>query len=141
MKALEISQEKANAIIESREPKGVFYHKENDRYIGIDNSVGEAFVEEFTDLKTCIYWLENRGFEYFTELDLNKSLDELLKEQKPDTDRKTFEVIIKEELVTAKTVQASSKSEAIAMVQKMYDNEQIILDFDDLNDVYFYSDD
>lgn len=143
MKPLEISQKKASEIIDNRKPEGLFYHKENDRYIGIDNSVGEAFVEEFTDLETCIYWLENQGFEYFTELDLDKPLEKLLQEQEPDTDTvsKTFEVVITEELVTSKTVRASSESEAIEKVRQMYDNEKIVLDADDFNDVYFRADD
>lgn len=38
-------------------PLGLFYLKENAKFIGIDNSSGNAWTEEFSDLAACIAWL------------------------------------------------------------------------------------
>ena len=49
----------ARAVIETRRPKGLFYVYENDVYVGIDNSAGHAWVEEFASLRQCKEWLRN----------------------------------------------------------------------------------
>lgn len=54
-----ITKEEATAIIETYEPKGLFYIIENGAYIGIDNSTGDAWTEEFKTEKECISWLNN----------------------------------------------------------------------------------
>ncbi|MCL2841451.1 MAG: hypothetical protein FWE05_11865 [Defluviitaleaceae bacterium] len=48
-------------IIEIREPIGLFYYFDNktDTYIGIDNSTGEAWTEDFPDEDSCEKWLLN----------------------------------------------------------------------------------
>ena len=38
-------------------PLGLFYLKEGAQYIGIDNSSGNAWTEEFSDLAACLMWL------------------------------------------------------------------------------------
>ncbi|MDD2401676.1 MAG: hypothetical protein PHD60_05630 [Clostridia bacterium] len=48
---------KAIEIIETREPLGKFYIIENDVYVGIDNTKGDAWTEEFKSLAACKRWL------------------------------------------------------------------------------------
>lgn len=38
-------------------PIGRFYSKEGDLYIGIDNSTGNAWTEEFKTKRSCLKWL------------------------------------------------------------------------------------
>lgn len=52
-----ISPKQAADIIDKRKPRGLFYMLENGRYIGIDNSTGDAWVEEFSNLRNCKRWL------------------------------------------------------------------------------------
>lgn len=53
-------QEDANKIIETRQPIGKFYYVDNSgKFIGIDNSSGDAWVEEFNDSESCKKWLLN----------------------------------------------------------------------------------
>ena len=74
---LEIDEEAATTIINSYdpanvhhvtetggyEPTGRFYYREKDgTYVGIDNSTGDAWTEEFTSKRKCIRWL--RGGDY-----------------------------------------------------------------------------
>ena len=49
----------ASVVIETRRPLGLFYVHENGVYVGIDNSTGHAWVEEFTSLRQCKEWLRN----------------------------------------------------------------------------------
>ena len=43
----------ASVVIEMRRPLGLFYVYENGVYIGIGNSTGHAWVEEFASLRQC----------------------------------------------------------------------------------------
>ena len=52
-----VSQQEANAIIEHRGPRGLFVLETGVEYIGIDNSTGDAWTEEFPDLTECMMWL------------------------------------------------------------------------------------
>lgn len=58
---IKVTGEEGNKILETREPKGLFYikHEENGkiRYIGINNSTGEILKDSFKKLKTCKAWL------------------------------------------------------------------------------------
>jgi len=54
-----ITQEEASKIIETREPKGLFYQKDGETYVGIDNSYGDAWTEDFKSLCACKRWLKN----------------------------------------------------------------------------------
>lgn len=49
----------ASVVIETRRPIGLFYVYENSVYVGIDNSAGHAWVEEFSSLRKCKEWLRN----------------------------------------------------------------------------------
>lgn len=71
MKIREINNEQADVIIETREDIGLFYLRVHDNIIvGIDNSTGDAWVEEFDDLEECKKWLlgEEAVDRYGTEL-------------------------------------------------------------------------
>ena len=46
-------------IIETREPLGLFYALANGVYTGVDNSKGDAWTEDFPDLRHCKRWLSN----------------------------------------------------------------------------------
>ena len=39
------------------DPRGLFWAREADGYLGIDNLAGEAFVETFGTLEACRRWL------------------------------------------------------------------------------------
>lgn len=54
-----ITLEQANTIIDTRQPLGSFYVLEAGIYIGIDNSNGQAWMEEFPNLQKCKCWLSN----------------------------------------------------------------------------------
>jgi hypothetical protein len=58
-----ITQEQASSVIETREPLGLFYVLENGTYMGIDNSSGCAWTEEFTGLRQCRRWLSDPNIE------------------------------------------------------------------------------
>ncbi|MBW8347931.1 hypothetical protein K0H71_00550 [Bacillus sp. IITD106] len=65
MNPMEISQQESSKIIDKRNPLGLFYVKENDgTFTGIDNSDGNAWVEEFEKLDVCLAWLR-REIEVF----------------------------------------------------------------------------
>lgn len=59
-----IDKEKANDLLNSYEnnkeyePLGKFYLIENGCHIGIDNSSGNAFTDEFKSFNDCIKWLK-----------------------------------------------------------------------------------
>lgn len=64
-KILFISPEKAMDIIETRRPLGEFVVKncsgqQGKAFVAIDNSTGDAWAEEFDELKYCIGWLCNK---------------------------------------------------------------------------------
>lgn len=52
-----VSPEFANAVIETREPRGMFWHTSEGRFVGIDNTDGEAWTEEFNSKEGCFAWL------------------------------------------------------------------------------------
>ena len=52
----EITKAEALEIIKERKPEGLFYHKDGDKFIGIDNSSRDAWTEEFHNLDRCIKW-------------------------------------------------------------------------------------
>lgn len=60
----EITQDTANQLLSScddpggrYEPLGLFYLQEGDKFVGIDNSDGNAWTEEFPDKESCLRWL------------------------------------------------------------------------------------
>lgn len=52
-----VSQKEATEIIEHRGPRGFFVQETGDKFVGIDNSTGDAWVEEFPNLTECLKWL------------------------------------------------------------------------------------
>lgn len=57
MKIKHITREEASQIIETGQPIGLFYEIDRDYHAGIDNSTGDAWVEEFTTKEECFKWL------------------------------------------------------------------------------------
>ena len=53
----EVTQAEAHTIIQSREPRGLFYQWNGKHWVGIDNMTGDAWCEEFIDLDQCLAWL------------------------------------------------------------------------------------
>lgn len=58
MIAVFVSPDKANRIIETRCTKGKFWTLEKTLFIGIDNTTGDAWVENFTDKAALFNWLK-----------------------------------------------------------------------------------
>ncbi len=54
-----ITGSEASCIIYSRRPFGLFYLIHEGVYVGIDNSNGHAWTEEFRSLRQCKKWLLN----------------------------------------------------------------------------------
>ena len=61
---MKIKPSYAERIIDTRKPLGLFYLLDNGIYIGIDNSTGDAWTEEFTSLYQCKKWLRNPSILY-----------------------------------------------------------------------------
>lgn len=59
MEIKEITKGEAFKIIETKEPEGLFWLIDGDTFIAIDNSRGEAFVEEFQDTEEGLQWLKD----------------------------------------------------------------------------------
>lgn len=62
MKPQHITHREADALFASESngkyrPLGLFYEIGSDNYIGIDNSTGDALVEEFETKAACLEWL------------------------------------------------------------------------------------
>ena len=57
MKVHDITHQEASQIIEKRLPRGLFIEEGKEKYIGIDNSTGDAWTEEFISRPACIAWL------------------------------------------------------------------------------------
>lgn len=64
-----VSSKEATEIIECRYPEGYFMTQEGGRFVGIDNSYGEAWTEEFKSKERCIRWLAGEDFYGYEEED------------------------------------------------------------------------
>lgn len=65
-----IGPEKADSIIETRKSYGRFLILNRDKtFTGIDNLDGEAFTEDFKDLKNCLAYLSGAPLEDCLELE------------------------------------------------------------------------
>lgn len=65
MKAQRITKEEADTIIETREPRGVFYLESETGdgrkvIVGIDNRTGDAWTEDFNSKMACFRWLHDK---------------------------------------------------------------------------------
>lgn len=57
-----ITNEIAIKIMDTRKPRGTFYTVElNGTYVGIDNTDGEAWTEDFKTFEECIEWLDDKA--------------------------------------------------------------------------------
>lgn len=56
-KIREVSPDQALEIILTRQPTGRFFHLTSAGCVGIDNTTGDAWTEEFKSLKKCLRWL------------------------------------------------------------------------------------
>lgn len=52
-----VSKNEALKIIARYSPRGLFWCIDGVKYIGIDNSTGDAWTEEFDTFKQCESWL------------------------------------------------------------------------------------
>ena len=41
-------------------PVGLFYYRDKNIVVGVDNSTGEAWTEEFSSVKKCLAWLNQK---------------------------------------------------------------------------------
>lgn len=67
-----ITQEEAKEIIDTRQPIGLFYEIDGDWYVGIDNSTGDAWVEEFKTKEECFAWLKREEYIEIDEKEIYK---------------------------------------------------------------------
>ena len=56
-KVYKVSNEEMKKIIEERKPLGMFYRKDGDVYVAVDNRTGHAWTEEFKSLNSAKRWL------------------------------------------------------------------------------------
>lgn len=67
MEPRELTDDEINALFLSEsdggkyEPIGLFYHWDGNTVTGVDNSTGDAWVEDFHSLGDCIAWLGREG--------------------------------------------------------------------------------
>lgn len=92
-----ITRSVAEEIIEFREPLGLFLLQEEDCCIGIDNTTGDAWCEEFTTKYDCVKWLTGDD----SKCQSTRS-NPLLKEQRAESLEKTKEKALK----TLKSIRA-----------------------------------
>lgn len=74
MKTTEVTTAELSAIIETREPRGLFFAPDNQsgNYVAVDNKNGEAWTEEFPTERKAIKWLENEENVRAKPINLNK---------------------------------------------------------------------
>lgn len=53
-----IGQKQAGLIIANRQPYGMYILQDGVKYVAIDNTTGDCWVEEFTELKEAERWLK-----------------------------------------------------------------------------------
>lgn len=63
-----INGKAADKIIDTRKPIGQFLILNKDVYTAIDNSNGEAWTEDFKNLKNCLMFLNGADLEDCLEL-------------------------------------------------------------------------
>lgn len=60
MEIREVKQEESFEIITKREPRGLFWQKDGDIYVAIDNTTGDAWTQDFANYEDCLAWLQGR---------------------------------------------------------------------------------
>lgn len=74
MKTTQVTLAELAAIIETREPRGLFFAHDIQwsKYVAVDNRNGEAWTEEFPTEHKAIKWLENEENVLPKPINLNK---------------------------------------------------------------------
>ena len=96
-KIIEITKEEANKIIETKEPLGLFWYRDdevNRGYVAIDNSSGEAFVERFGYRSDSYLRLKDRLHAYKHRLIMEASMSSYHAEVRKVSDLITNMVIL-----------------------------------------------
>src|SRR5699024_2499824 len=84
---IEVNQKTMDYIIENMEKeytKGLFYCKDGDLVIGVDNSTNEAWTEEFDHVVKCKAWLKR------SDLDVEKPQIFIEKSEAPEVEDNTM---------------------------------------------------
>ena len=85
MEIKEITKEEAFKIIETKEPLGLFWYRDdedNGVYVAINNSGGEAFTERFVHRSDSYLWLKDCLYAYKRRLIFKASMSSNHKEVK-----------------------------------------------------------
>ena len=56
-KIQKLTSEEMARVINTREPRGRFYQVEGRIIIGVDNTTGDAWTEDFRDFETFMLWI------------------------------------------------------------------------------------
>lgn len=67
MKIKEVTEKEAENIILTREPRGLYWTKEQEFFIAIDNLTGDAWTENFLDKKQCFDYLKESYLQCFNQ--------------------------------------------------------------------------
>ena len=121
-----IKPTKGKSIIEKRKPHGLYYLYVDGIYIGIDNSTGHTWTEEFQDLKQCKNWLRD-----------SSAINETESLGNGDIQYNHYNVTITETLKLTVVIEASNKEEAEQIVSDAWRNSDYILDNCAFNGVTF----
>ena len=113
----------AEVVINTRKPLGLYYVLDGGVYVGIDNSKGHAWTEEFTDLRQCKQWLRNPSM-----------LAPSMESAEPCG---SYRVTITETLQRVVTVDAGSSYDATQMVSDNWKAGDYILDAENFVGVEF----
>ena len=115
LRVKKIKPSNAKSIIDTRKPSGLYYLRVNDVYIGIDNSTGHAWTEEFQNLKHCKKWLRDSSVVNEADSPNNYKC-------------RNFNVVITETLKLTVEIEAYCKEEAEQIVSDAWKNSDYILD-------------
>ncbi|OHW62930.1 hypothetical protein EUAN_07140 [Andreesenia angusta] len=102
-----ITNDIALKIIDSRKPLGAFYTiEQSGTYVGIDNTTGDAWTEDFERLEDCLNWLDDKEAKGKSKrkLDANTMLEDVRRILKGWGDK--FDASRTEIIHTAQTVLA-----------------------------------
>lgn len=74
MKTTQVTPAELSEIIETREPRGLFFapDHQSEKYVAVDNRNGEAWTEELPTERKAIKWLENEENVRAKPINLNK---------------------------------------------------------------------
>lgn len=91
-----VSESKILEIIETRQPKGIFYCLEQGMYIGVDNRDGNAWTDEFLYRNQCFSWLKDEEYEDIKESKTydNELLEKIISQIIPTLDSKVISEMV-----------------------------------------------